>query len=244
MRKLRFLLLMLCAGCMVGHAQITTGESSSRVVRTGNRAQAGDFGLYLGGTSTIFKNFDNMDNFDFLPLINVKYMFTDKVEGRVGIEWWRESNTSEVKVPNYNEEGEEDGSETVENTNFESSMMFYPGIAYHFSNTNLLDVYVGAELPIGWGSYGSEDDEDEYKTSQFRFGLGAFVGLQAYIGNLPLALGVEYGISTLYNSTSDGTLTKDGRTIDKAAGYQEDVSNSSWKLGHQARVTLTYFFKL
>lgn len=227
MRKISLFLLMLCAG-LLGHAQITTGESSSRVIRTGNRAEAGDFGLYLGGTTTIFKNFDNLENFDFLPLINVKYMFTDQVEGRVGIEWWKEKTTTDY-----------DGDEAM---NSESSMLFYPGIAYHFSKSNLLDVYVGAELPFGWGANKSEiDGGDESKTSFFRFGVGAFIGLQAYVANLPVALGVEYGLSTLYNGVSDGYLSEDGMTIGSS---REDVDNSKWNLGHQARVTLTYFFKL
>lgn len=235
MRKISFLLLMLCASCMIGHAQITTGESSSQVIRTGNRAQKGDFGLYMGGTSTIFKGLSDVDDFQFLPLINVKYMFSDKLEGRIGIEWWKKSDTTEQEV----EEGDD-----IEITTSESSMLFYPGIAYHFSNTNLLDVYVGAELPFGWGSNGWDDGEDDESASHFRIGVGAFVGLQAYIANLPIALGVEYGLSTMYNTVSDGTLTKDGMTIDAEKGVMKDNSNSSWKLGHQARFTLTYFFKL
>lgn len=214
---------MLCAG-LLGHAQITTGESSSRVIRTGNRAEEGDFGLYLGGTTTIFKNFDNLENFDFLPLINVKYMFTDQVEGRVGIEWWKEKSTTD-----------DDGDESIRS---ESSMLFYPGIAYHFSKSNLLDVYVGAELPFGWGAKKIEYDDDESRASFFRLGVGAFIGLQAYVANLPVAIGVEYGLSTLYNGVSDGYLYKDGMSI------KEHIDNSKWNLGHQARVTLTYFFKL
>lgn len=226
MRKIGFLLMMLCATCLVGHAQITTGENSSRVIRTGNRAQEGDFGIYLGGTSEIFKNIDNFGNFDFLPLINLKYMYTDEFEYRLGIEWWKKNTFTD-----------DDGDEYSE---FESTMMFYPGVAYHFSKSNILDVYAGAELPFGWAKNGYEYDKQDGEASQFNIGLGAFIGLQAYVGNLPLALGVEYGISTLLNTASDGYISEDGMSVE----YESDIDDRVWKLGNQARVTLTYFFKL
>jgi hypothetical protein len=77
MKKLVITALALCMGFMTATAQITTGESSSQVVRTGNRAEAGDFGLYLGATSDMFKNI--VDGFDVqaLPLLNFKYMISD-----------------------------------------------------------------------------------------------------------------------------------------------------------------------
>ncbi len=225
----------MCLGCMFSQAQISTGESTSQVVRVGNRAEKGDFGLYLGATTTMFKNIGSGTDFKALPLINLKYMCTDKVEARLGIEWWKESETTE--------------NDYVESTIKESSMLFYPGIAYHFAKSNILDVYVGGELPFGWGSKGSEnnykgeDAEEDYDESgsNFNIGLGAFIGLQAYVCNLPLAIGLEYGVSTMYATASDATLTKDGMTIQQVS---KDVDSSRWNIGHQARLTVTYFFKM
>ena len=54
MKKI-FLLLALCCGVVAVDAQITTGQNTSKVVRTGNRAQEGNFGLYLGATTDMFK---------------------------------------------------------------------------------------------------------------------------------------------------------------------------------------------
>ena len=234
MKKL-FLLLALCCGTYVANAQITTGKSTSKVVRTGNRAQAGNFGLYLGATTDMFQKIgDKNVELSALPLINLKYMKTDKMEFRLGIEWWKSSTSFE----------DNSGDDKIEGKESEKSFMFYPGVAYHFNNQNLLDVYVGGELPIGLANHGVGNADDDYYTSQFRVGLGAFIGLQAYIANLPLAIGVEYGVSTLYNTASDGRLTQDGMTIDKDFGYREDYSSSSFKLGHQARLTLTYYFDL
>lgn len=234
MKKL-FLLLAVCLSTAVVDAQITTGESSSKVIRTGNRAKAGNFGIYFGATTDIFKNIGDGDvDFSAIPLINLKYMKSDKLEYRLGIEWWKKSESEEAEESEF--------------STSESQFTFYPGVAYHFSNKNLLDVYVGGELPIGWGSKGWDNGDDDLSASNFRVGLGAFVGLQAYIANLPLALGVEYGVSTMYSKVSDGYMTKDGMTIDYKQDYkenpEEDHDQSKWKLGHQVRVTLSYYFNL
>lgn len=241
-----FLLMALCCGTMVANAQISTGESTSKVIRTGNRAQAGNFGIYLGATSDMFKKIgDKGTKFSALPLINLKYMASDNVEYRVGIEWWKDktNDTQQVPTGELNDDGTPKTKEAKTYTS-EKSYMFYPGIAYHFNNRNLLDVYVGGELPIGFANNGKGDDDDDYFTSQFRVGLGAFIGLQAYIANLPVAVGLEYGVHGLYNTVSDGHLTEDDMTIDTTYGYKEDVSQSRFKLGHQVRFTLTYYFDL
>lgn len=237
-------ILMVALGLGVAgaaHAQISTGEVSSKVIRTGNRAQQGNFGLYLGATTDMFKAIgDDNVKIKAIPLINLKYMQSDNLEYRLGIEWFDkyESNTTDNN-PVFNDEGEETGTKSITNSESESRFMFYPGVAYHFSNKNLLDVYVGGELPIGWGTKGNHQDDEGDTASMFRIGLGAFVGLQAYIANLPLALGVEYGISTVYNHFGTATTNTQGYEI---ANIAKDQSANRWKLGNQVRVTLSYYF--
>lgn len=224
MRKV-ILLMALCLGFTAANAQISTGRNSSKVIRTGNRAQAGDFGLYVGATTDMFKKLtkDNI-HLEALPLINFKYMSTNNLEWRVGLEWWRSSESTET--------------EARDNKVVEKNYMFYPGLAYHVNNQNLLDVYFGAELPFGFGGNSLEAGDYDESASEFKIGLGGFVGLQAYIANLPLALGVEYGISALNHSVSDGRATNDGLTI------QKDVDSNKFKLGQQVRITLSYYFNL
>jgi len=229
MKKI-LLLLTLCLGFTAAEAQITTGESTSQTIRTGNRAKAGDLGIYFGATMDMFKNmFDPDVSFSALPLINVKYMGSDKLEYRLGFEWYKKSEKTE-----YDESEEKTG---------ESQYTFYPGVAYHFSNKNLLDVYVGGELPIGWGtqSYDMGGDTDQ-SCSNFRFGVGAFIGLQAYIANLPLALGLEYGVNTTWRSVSDGRFTRDNMTIDYSTTIRDGEKNKRWTIGNQVRLTLSYYF--
>ena len=239
MKKL-FAFMAMALMTIGANAQITTGESTSKVVRTGNRAQAGNFGIYFGGTTDMFKNiFDGDVNFSALPLINLKYMSTDKLEYRLGLEWWNKKESEKGSIITEEED------ESYKASIGESSFMFYPGVAYHFNNKNLLDVYVGGELPFGFGGNSFDDGDTDASTSNFRIGLGAFIGLQAYIANLPIALGLEYGISTLYNTVSDGTLTQDGMSIVLPADIPHTIdSQSRWTLGHQIRVTLSYYFNL
>ena len=243
MKKLVIAALALCMGFVTATAQITTGKSSAQVVRTGNRAEAGNFGLYLGATADMFRNLVNIDEAELkaLPLINFKYMVNDNVEARLGLEWWTMSTGNKVSGENAS------GDYKTKHKNKETSKYFYPGIAYHFSNSNLLDVYVGAELPIGWESTVVKDFADsealDYNTKtvtrDFNIGLGAFVGLQAYVANLPLAVGVEYGISSLKTVSSNKYVT------DEEQEYKPERKKvNTWNVGHQARLTLTYFFKM
>lgn len=241
MKKILFL-MALVLGSATANAQITTGENTAKVIRTGNRAQKGNLGIYLGATTNMFKDIvDSKVNIKALPLINLKYMYTDKTEFRLGLELWEKDST--YIAPNK-----------TDATKSESNIMFYPGIAYHFSNKNLLDVYVGGELPFGWGSQSNIEATDEgsiisttgytYADNQkyFRVGVGAFIGLQAYLGNLPVALGCEYGLSALYARCYNGSLDKDGYKIDESSQYNYNASNSKFKIGHQVRLTLSYYF--
>ncbi len=102
-------LLAVCFSLAVANAQITTGESTSQVIRTGNRAQAGNFGIYFGATTNVFKSIGNFGDADIsaIPLINLKYMKSDKLEYRLGIEWWKKTSSTEDKVLDVNDEGEE-----------------------------------------------------------------------------------------------------------------------------------------
>ena len=97
--KLVLLFALLCwGGFSISYAQITTGKPSSKVIRTGNRAQAGDFGIYLGATSDMVQAFDKDVNFSALPLINFKYMVTNQLEARLGLELYKTSKTLKGEV--------------------------------------------------------------------------------------------------------------------------------------------------
>jgi hypothetical protein len=184
-------------------------------------------------------------------------MKTDNVEWRVGIEMFR---ASEFVKGNGETTGSDKFEEKVKLV--ESRHFIYPGIAYHFSNTNLLDVYVGAELPLGFERSVYFDEWQEgsnsylisSKRTAYNVGLGGFIGLQAYVANLPIAIGFEYGIAglkelglkTRTETESPGnskvvTYQPNGVTI---AGYSnyEKLNARKGIIGNQLRFTVTYFF--
>ncbi len=255
-------------------AQMTTGKPSAKVIRTGNRPEAGDFGIYLGMTSEMFNGIiDKELQMQALPLINFKYMVSDQFEARIGLELYKTSSTLKG---NYTQDIEEQSFSLPASTrNSNSNAMFYPGVAWHFSTKNILDIYVGAELPIGWDSSTSLDESgtvemlgetgdyisiiSSHSTTKrsFVIGLGAFVGIQAFIADLPLAIGAEFGISSKFDTgvkykhveevTGNDTQTYYSSAIEDLPGYTNTQYDSlkarTGEIGGQFRFTLTYYFK-
>ena len=147
-----------------------------------------------------------------------------------------------------------------------------PGIAYHFSPKNILDVYVGATIPLGVDAMNSVYEtenyqvvtndatgthslqkyevKDNYNYNSFTIGLGAFIGLQAFVADLPLSLGFEYGLTGMlrtndkwYHEVADGEgnsqtyYTRDGDYL-----HFDQLTNKSKYMGTDLRFTITYYF--
>lgn len=236
-------------------AQLTTGEPSASVIRTGNRAQAGDFGIYIGAKTSMFKDlFDSEVSIKAMPLINFKYMYTDNVEFRVGLDFY--SKTNRLKGDRLT--GEDNKVTAAKNIDGSTDFMVYPGIAYHFNKLNIFDVYVGAELPLGGNGTSTASEVGDASTKitkrSFVIGLGAFIGVQAYLGRLPLALGVEYGLSsqfdtglkykceTTYEGKTQTYYTADSSEFKDNNRY-DTLKAKKGTLGNQIRLTFTYYFR-
>lgn len=253
-------------------AQLSQGNPSAVEFKTGNRAQKGDFGIYLGITSSSFTTKSAFESEKYskaspfkinpLPLINLKYMVTDRVEARLGLEFYKVRET--LKGDQYIGDPYADDAETADTKHkvVKADNRILPGVAYHFSKHNIIDVYAGAEALIGWNRDSEwnnvDDSETSHRRCSFQLGAGAFIGLQAYVGNLPLAIGVEYGLSTLwethlrYKETSkdaDGheqtvcTADNDQLRLITSSDQYENLKASRGSIGNKFAVTLTYFFK-
>jgi hypothetical protein len=252
MRK-TFLFVALMA-VSTAFAQISTGEPNSSVIpRTGNRPQAGDFGLYLGASVTqimdlvkLNKDNDFKDNiFWALPAINLKYYFTNNWEGRIGFQFACEG-TTEKYTP--------EDADWIKNKSDVNYTRFLPGVAYHFNTKNILDVYLGAQLPIGFNVASSKSSTDGYsitnKNNKFVIGAGIFFGLQFFVADLPFAIGIETGYSGIASfSGGDRTIVNDDGdvtiTYRPVAGGSIPVEKSSYMAGHwgaDAAITFTYYF--
>ena len=266
MRNLRFLLVLaLCISAIsTASAQITTGEPSAKTIRTGNRPGEGCFGLYMGATSDMFRGFNSDIKVKALPLLNLKYMSSDQMEWRLGLELFESSEGLRGVIKD-----EDTGNKRIWKDRYvESSAMLYPGWSYHFSRHNIFDVYAGVELPLGWQSSTATEKYDnvdievkDYQASKktaFAVGVGAFVGVQAFIANLPLAIGIEYGISSRFDlglkyktTTVNNDKTQisyspdfgEFENIDSDMDYYTKLQAKRGQIGNQIRLTLSYYFK-
>lgn len=250
MKKILFIALM--AGfAMTAAAQISEGEPSAKTYTTGNRPLKGTFGLYFGVESELFDKTPN-NGFKPIPIVNLKYMLSDNLELRLGMKFWK--NRESLKFGN---DKDEDNGIAVDESYKAKAVVadnqFRPGIAYHFTKSNLLDVYAGAEGIIGWRrnvlKTWSEVDGNEFSstttnvlpnaentTKGVQFGVGAFIGLQAFIARLPLAIGFEYGISTKWDGgMKNRTYVKTGDT-DPITTYSEAANWGRWLDGYSATV--------
>jgi hypothetical protein len=212
MKKILFIALM--AGfAMTASAQISEGDPSAKTYTTGNRPEKGTFGLYFGIESDLFKgNLNDAGGFmkNPFPIVNLKYMLSDNLEARLGMKFWKQRET--LKYGNDEDKDQGITEENFKNKYVEADNQFRPGIAYHFTKSNLLDVYAGVEGILGWRrqvtkTWSNDVDADieisrTVRNRGIQFGAGAFIGLQAFIARLPLAIGFEYGISTKW----DGAL--------------------------------------
>ena len=129
----------------------------------------------------------------------------------------------------------------------------------------MLDTYTGAGL-----IFGTEKDEMITETtynivgdysnvsvssSSFVWGFSIYEGVQTFVADLPISIGLEFGISFLKRSnmqykhttatsvsgveTEQVYYTKDGSS---SAKYK-DLDVKEFKLGSDLRLTLSYYFK-
>lgn len=225
-------------------AQISDAQPTSHTLKTGNRPVKGTYGLYMGVTSDMFKDWSDGDiKVSSLPVINFKYMQTDNIELRLGFEFSKTKTTLKGDVSDTD----------VKDKKVNASNTFTPGFAYHFSPKNILDVYAGAELPIGWTrDKAYQEAGDNYSSTKhgaFNIGLGGFIGLQAFIGHLPLALGVEYGLSAKldlgdtyrYSMESNGQKNE-WVSATPGGNHFDGLKKRDGAWGSQFRITLSYYF--
>lgn len=236
-------------------AQITEGKHSSTVLKTGNRPDYGTWGIFIGPSlSDILLMIDQDINYRGVPLVNFKYYWDDSWEFRLGFQFYKTKEKAK---------GEDDESSNVKYSNVKANNRITPGFAYHFNSKNLLDVYVGAALPIGWditkGISSSSIGNEEYSltTTQRSFIMGAqaFIGLQVFVADLPFSIGLEYGVSALFrgglqtkNEIKSGSSTEKYYTAPddndlNLRGNFDDLTMRKTEIGGDIRLTFTYYFK-
>lgn len=255
MKKLLTLVACLAfAGAMQAQSVLTQGNPYASNMKTGNRPGSGDWGLYIGPSYSeitdlvsCFGKFGGIDIVRGLPLLNVKYYTTDHFELRGGLQYYKlgyRSNGTELLT-------------NAEQTFKESEWFFriIPGCAYHFSSKNVLDVYAGAALPIGFEGQTYKDETPTLVNNTYRksfcVGLEAFVGLQAFVADLPLSIGLEYGFGGMFHTGEkikceatdmNGAVQTTYSDLAGNLNYKDDFKANSGIFGSDFRFTITYYF--
>lgn len=254
-KSLVAVLIVVCSA-FSAVAQISEGEPYSRTIRTGNRPTHGDWGIFIA-TPNLLEVGDMISGaitWRGLPLVNVKYYPSDNFEVRLGV------NISKTKDKLSGEEIDGENRKKhipVKEVNGESYYRLVPSCAYHFSSKNILDVYVGAKLPLGLSSEQivSEYSKESFvqKRSSFEIGLGAFIGLQCFVADLPVAIGLEYGFAGmkyLGQKYKNVIVDEDGKEqtfyttdSDIDGTHYSTLKSSNGRIDSDIRISISYFFK-
>jgi hypothetical protein len=258
------IILLFFAVSLTGYSQLSDRVNSPSTFKVGTRPLQGNYGLYFGlAYNEIEYWFDHDLEYTGLPIISLKYYLTDNNVIRVGIQTSRTSEKAKGTVdPLVNGSGITEKNSVDVNSKF----LFSPGFEHHFTSSNILDVYVGALLPLGWKSEKYVDDEsytggnyNKYTRSymSLTYGYEAFVGVQAFVADLPLAVGLDFGVAglghlgTKYKHevkskvgavTTNQTFYSTDQNPLAGVGYK-DLSASDSKFQGNIRITLTYYFK-
>lgn len=213
-QRLLFLGIFLMAAS-TAFAQLTTRENDATTVNLGARPQAGDaalvFNIPLGQSGDGIDGANNGAGlFDGNTLgagdiLTFKYYNTNSVAYRLGL------RLQSTRTTINGESDDELTDNNISDLRFISGSRSYaiaPGIEKHFTSSNIFDVFVGADVLIGLGRdvirYEATYDEDPTAaanevfvaaTPTTTFGVGLFTGFNVFIAQLPVSVGVEYGLS-------------------------------------------------
>lgn len=278
------LLLFFIAFAMESRAQLSDRVNNPSTIEAGTRPVAGNFGFYLGLEADQFNDlFDQAtDVEEAIPLINVRYYLQDDLVIRAGISMWKKSRKVEGEIDTnavagnpYLNGGQGFGA-TYEYKEIDAYTLLHVGVEKHFKPSNILDGYVGIDLPFGYarGAYtdirgvdGSSDYRQEIGTRlSFVYGAEIFVGANAFIADLPLAIGIELGIKGLgmrgdkFKTEYEGSISGESysgvfytNNIDdfEDQAKQAEIDNiefstlkaRSFDTEAMVRFTLSYYFK-
>lgn len=244
MKKITLFFALIMTMSIGAFAQLSTREVSTVSVPLGNRPQAGDAALQFVFPILNMSNNDGNDAglysgnfFGSGDMLTFKYYNTEDIVFRGAIR---------IKADNYKSSGVELDSSDFNNIPFGSHINEYDGnnvsrefniaggIEKHFSNSNFFDVYVGGEGLIGLGKDATESNMtfgngDFSKTSTTTnttiFGFAGVVGFNMFVAELPISIGLEYGLSGKWIFGGKTKVTQDdqiGNTSVSGEFYTQD----------------------
>jgi hypothetical protein len=251
----KFTLSLLAIAITVGSfAQLSQRTNDPGNFKFGTRPQEGNWGLnfqmpLLGGNTFT-------DYFKDMPIVNMQYYLSNDLALRTGIRASKHKTVfageSDVSLVN-------NGLSKIYNKHSEREYMIYLGLEKHFAPTNLLDVYIGAQVPFGFSSTVDRNDEDyidntrlytTQRNNSFVYGVEGFFGIQAFVADLPVAIGAEWGYAgygrlynRTYNSIDNGITKQEYYTNNDGSTTQYKTLNSrTFDAVSMVRLRISYYF--
>mgnify|MGYP000008650780 CR=1 FL=1 len=223
MKKQLLFFVVLCLAYTT-KAQISDRVNDESTYLLGARPEAGNFGFFFGmSTTDIVDLADTSWNESGIPILNLKYYYTDKIVLKAGIHVWKKRRSIDGEIDTDTTNWGPQISE-FKHTETDASWNVNLGIEKHFDVSNIIDGYVGLNGNIGYArsvrinniSYdGGDYISDEGSNFGFTYGLETVIGTNLFIADLPLAIGFETGFSARnfgankykydYSESFDGT---------------------------------------
>jgi hypothetical protein len=286
MKKTLIVFSMLALGASSVFAQgLSTRENEAIVAKLGARPVAGDAALNFviplvglnanDGTEAGLFNGNLLGSGD---LLTFKYYHTDNFVLRGGIRLYADNDRLSGSTFENEDFGVTLGEGDVSNLeviNQDRSYVLALGFEHHFSNSNIFDVYTGADLLLGFNKmrntmemeYNSIDgtlddiitrDLFTEQTNSTVIGLGWVVGWNTFIAQLPISVGIEYGLSMkwLLGGKTKVTEERDVTNANVLNGYAveyytddsqpgvlfSDLSRRQFNMDTNQNVRLTFQF--
>ncbi|MGD0711157.1 MAG: hypothetical protein ABR968_08225 [Bacteroidales bacterium] len=249
-------------------AQLSTRINDSSIVKLGARPVKGDmlFSLsypLLSDDSVYGFKLKNhlLQNNDY---IEFKWYQTDNLVYRIGISWNKNRAGTNGTTTDTAKFG------IISNDYIQSKNQYgiVPGAEYHFSKSNIFDIFVGANLFLARGRDVDEQDSSyrngdywKYKgtTNTTLVGLGGEIGINFFVANLPLSIGLKYEFNcdwTFGGKTKVECSSLVGSTSNSQTFYMEDANafgtpdflqynklhRSGWDTNQDIRVVLNFYF--
>jgi hypothetical protein len=288
MKKTLLVISMFALGASSVMAQgLSTRENEAIVAKLGARPVAGDAALNFviplvglnanDGTQAGLFDGNMLGSGD---LLTFKYYHTDNFVLRAGVRLY--ANNDRLSGDAFESEpfGVTLADGDISNLaviNQDRSYVLALGFEHHFSNSNIFDVYTGADLLVGFNKMrhttemdyavidGTVDDiltRDLFteQTNSTVIGLGWVIGWNTFIAQLPISVGIEYGLSMkwLLGGRTKVTEERDIRNANNANSYSveyftddsqpgllfSDLSRRNFNMdtNQNVRLTLQFYF--
>lgn len=229
----------------LAHAQLSGRAVDSSAFMMGNRPVKG-----TKSASIAFKFFqkDTTDTGpDIFDGIILKYYLKENFALRLGYD----SDRRYIRTV-----GDVDTALTGSSVTFKDLMrnerefLIIPGFEYHFRNRNVFDIYLGANAYFGFEKIARRENynytdglyaHSEKSTPGFILGAGPLVGINFWISDLPLSLGIEYNTAAIWKKRGKTHIIekiKDG-TGEKSNDYYSQEQDAFGNPDAQSYLNLT-----